>query len=74
MGCLHHCRNTGLETPGWIAEAMWVLFYVVNTVAQGSGLEPVIFHDRLGSVKNKSHRQYRIFLQRKMEVRDNDEG
>lgn len=43
------------------------LRYLANTVPEGSKPEPVIFYDRVGSVKNKSHRPYRIFLRRKME-------
>ena len=38
------------------------LRYLANTVAMGSGIEPLVYYDRVSASKNKSHRPYRIFL------------
>ena len=38
---------------------------LANTVPFGSHTEPPVFYDRAHSLKNKSHRPYRIFLRRK---------
>jgi len=40
------------------------LRYLANTVPAGSDSLPPVFYDRIASVKNKSHRPYRIFLRR----------
>ncbi len=41
------------------------LRYLANTVPEGSKTEPVIYYDRVASLKNKSHRSDRIFLRKK---------
>ena len=41
------------------------LRYLANTVPLGSHAEPPIHYDRVQSVKNKSHRPYRIFLRKR---------
>jgi len=43
------------------------LHYLANTVPLGSHDGPLIHYDRVQSVKNKSHRPYRIFLRNKAE-------
>jgi hypothetical protein len=40
------------------------LRYLANTVPAGEDSEPLIHYDRVQSVKNKSHRPYRIFLRK----------
>jgi hypothetical protein len=40
------------------------LHYLANTVPLGSHSDPPIHYDRAQSVKNKSHRPYRIFLRK----------
>lgn len=40
------------------------LRYLAHTVPFGSNQEPVIYYERRGSEKNKSHRPYRIYLRR----------
>jgi hypothetical protein len=41
------------------------LHYLANTVPLGSHAGTLIYYDRVQSVKNKSHRPYRIFLRKK---------
>jgi len=41
------------------------LRFLANTVPLGSDAEPPVFYDRVGAMKNKSHRPYRIFLRQK---------
>ena len=41
------------------------LRYLANTVPEGSHQEPPIYYDRISSVKNRTHRPYRIFLRPK---------
>ena len=40
------------------------LRYLANTIPAGSHELPPVFYDRANSLKNKSHRPYRIFLRR----------
>ena len=40
------------------------LHLLANTIPVGSHTEPPVFYDRTHSLKNKSHRPYRIFLRR----------
>lgn len=40
------------------------LHYLANTVPLGSHSDPPIHYDRVQSVRNKSHRPYRIFLRK----------
>ena len=40
------------------------LRYLANTIPLGSHEGTLIYYDRVQSVKNKSHRPYRIFLRR----------
>jgi len=42
------------------------LRYLANTIPCGSHEEPTIHYDRVPSLKNKSHRPYRIFLRKSM--------
>lgn len=42
------------------------LRYLAHTVPVGSTAEPPIYYDRGQSVRNKSHRPYRIFLRREV--------
>ena len=39
--------------------------YLANTIPLGSREGPLIHYDRIQSVRNKSHRPYRIFLRQK---------
>lgn len=41
------------------------LFLLANTIPEGSNDLPLVYYDRVQSVKNKSHRPYRIFLRKK---------
>jgi hypothetical protein len=41
------------------------LRYLANTIPLGSHEGTLIYYDRIQSVKNKSHRPYRIFLRHK---------
>ena len=40
------------------------LRYLANTVPVGTQSEPPVYYDRVSSMKNKSHRPYRIFLRK----------
>jgi hypothetical protein len=41
------------------------LRYLANTIPMGSNAEPPIYYDRGSSLRNKSHRPYRIFLRKR---------
>lgn len=38
--------------------------FLAHTIPEGSGVDPLIFYDRIAAEKNKTHRPYRIFLRR----------
>jgi len=48
------CRRSGQAVST-------ALRYLANTVPLGSESDPPVYYDRIGTVKNKSHRPYRIF-------------
>ena len=39
--------------------------YLANTIPLGSKTEPPIYYDRVKSLRNPSHRPYRIFLRKR---------
>jgi len=41
------------------------LRYLANTIPEGADGQPRVFYDRTASIRNKSHRPYRIFLRTK---------
>jgi hypothetical protein len=44
------------------------LRYLANTIPLGSESDPPVYYDRIRTVRNKSHRPYRIFPRQKSRV------
>lgn len=44
------------------------LRYLANTVPEGNHDQPAVYYDRVASLKNHTHRPYRIFLRKNQNV------